>query len=125
MFNKILYTKSDVWDGDKYLVQPSSAVKACRCCGESFYSVEFPNVPEAIDGKLPVCLKCFRSRKSANIVSGILADMSETRICRKCNSVKHITDYLSYRSRANDFDNRCSDCRPAAKAWWDDVESDE
>jgi len=119
MFNKGFYISSEVWVGNDYLIQPDTAAKRCLCCGKLFYAVEFPMIAEVVDGVLPVCIQCFRSRKLADTVSGILNSMAETRICRKCGEEKHITSYLSYRSGTNDFDGRCADCRPAANAWWE------
>lgn len=125
MFTKSDYLKTDVWVGNDYLVQPETAVKRCSCCGILQYTVEFPNVPELIDGKLPVCITCFKSRKRADMVNGIINRIDETRACKKCGEERRLESFMSYRKKYNDFDGKCSSCRPSSPEWWKSIESDD
>lgn len=125
MFTKDSYLKTEFWVNNDYLVQPETATKRCSCCGVLQYTVEFPNVPELIDGKLPVCITCFRSRKRSGIVDGIVNILDETRICKKCGEEKPLVLFMSYRKKYNDFDGRCDTCRPSSPEWWKTAESDD
>lgn len=125
MFTKDGYLKTEIWLGNEYLVQPETATKRCVCCGVLQYTVEFPNVPELVDGKLPVCITCFRSRKQAGVVSGIIDGIDETRTCKKCREDKPLASFMSYRKKYNDFDRRCDSCRPSSPEWWKSIESDD
>lgn len=127
-FTKGGYIKTAVWDGDDYLVQPDTAVKRCRCCGKLKYSVEFINIPELMDGKLPVCLKCYRSRKYKTAVSDIISRLPQTRECRKCEQERPLSLFSQYNAKYNRLDNVCDNCAPARPSFWldgdDETEDD-
>jgi len=118
MFNKADYLKSGVFDGNDYLVQPDG-VKRCACCDELFYSVEFVNWPELVDGKMPVCIKCWRGKIVADKVERILSGVLETRICRKCGTEMSVALFPGYSKRSNTTGDKCPDCAPKMIPFWE------
>lgn len=84
MFDKQQYIESGIYQGDEYLIQPTTAVKKCRCCHELKYSGEYPDWPEYPDGKLSVCRKCARIDEGREIVN----QAGFTQVCRTCKVKK-------------------------------------
>lgn len=123
-FNKKNYIRSGLWMDDDYLVQPETAVKRCRCCGKLFYTADFINIPEIVDGKMPVCIWCYRSRKLSDTVQGIMDGRAEVRMCRKCEMEKPISQFTSYDGRYNKMKDTCQDCTPTPSHWREDGDED-
>ena len=110
MFDKMKYIKQRQWENDDRLLDADTAVKRCQCCGERKYSVEFPNVYEYEDGKLPVCFRCFTKKKTAELAVGIVAENSKIRICRKCDTGYPMENFVQVRVGFWDVSNVCQDC---------------
>jgi hypothetical protein len=119
LFDKKKYIKSGEWEGNEYLVQPDTAVKRCSCCQTYRYSVEFCNLPEVVDGKMPICMFCYRSRNLADVAEGILEGISETRVCNKCEKELPLVEFRSYRKKENKMGNTCRSCVPEMPRYWE------
>lgn len=105
--DKQAYINNQIWLNNPYLLQPETAVKRCQCCDEDKYSSEFPNYDTFEDGKLPVCITCFRMSddKGREIVK-------LTGICLPCAScgVLQTLDRYSYTKRGNTLKTACREC---------------
>ncbi len=104
MFDRMAYIKSNVWNDNEYLLEPVSTVKKCRKCHGLMYSVEFPNLPEAIDGVLDVCMRCFK--KYGKHDAGISIHI---RRCTSCDKEKSICEFR-YTKNHNRINKKCADC---------------
>ena len=121
-FDKNGYINSGIWNGNEYLIDPETAVKRCLCCDELHYSSEFPDLPELVDGKFPVCIYCFKARSKKTAVSEIVNGITGTRLCAECGRDLHISYFTgSYKKSVNQFDKKCSECRPEPTRWWEDA----
>lgn len=117
MFNKQDYIKSKSWELDSSLLNPDTATKSCAFCHDKKYTVEFADVPEFEDGKLPVCTQCLRSLrilrngvKPTDVIDG----REKRRKCVTCDTVKQITAFSYHKSR-NNLSNKCKEC---TGTWW-------
>ena len=124
VFSKDIYIKKGLYENE-YMVNPQSGVKRCRCCDKLFYSVEFINLPEMIDGKMPVCIKCYRSKVLAERADGIMQGLPEVRNCRKCEIDRPISEFRNYSKRTNAMNNICQECSPARPRWWEENENED
>jgi len=113
MFDKKRYIASEVWVGNDYLIQPDTAAKRCRCCEKLFYAVEFPMVPEAVDGSMIICIKCLRSAAKAERVKEIFSTWDLEKTCRKCGQTLPVSFFQGYDGRRNTIKDTCSTCVPA------------
>ena len=83
MFNKQQYLIDKLWRDDIFLVTPNGA-KICRVCNEKKYTVEFIDFALYVDGKLPVCSKCLRSKLLGDFSRSVI-DRSDFRVkCVRC-----------------------------------------
>jgi hypothetical protein len=107
--DKQTYISNNAWKGNPFLIQPETAVKKCQCCEENKYSSEFPDYDHKLflDGKLPVCITCFRMSDDAgrNMVklTGI------TIACKACG-VFQTLDRYSYSKPTNTLRTACRAC---------------
>lgn len=109
MFEINQYTKSNVWKGNKYLVQPDG-VKVCESCGEPLYSCEFADYLDFPDGKLPSCSKCCRKHKKEKAFSFV--DSSGIRIeCKKCKEDKPLSSFVQRAGDWTEIGDQCYECR--------------
>jgi len=104
MLDRVAYIKSDVWDDNEYLVEPVSKVKKCKSCEGLMYAAEFPNFPEAIDGVLPVCMRCFKKYARDN-----LQLVPVFRKCSRCGEDKMVGEFR-YEKNHNRINKKCADC---------------
>lgn len=111
MFDKRTYLQNKSWLQDKYLVTPygTTATKICKCCDTNLFTCEFVDYPEAIDGKLPVCVDCLRSRKNGTLARSMVDDTGFTQKCAKCAGEKRLGEFVMSFSR-NFVTNKCLDC---------------
>ena len=100
-----------------YNVNPTTGTKVCQVCDTDKFTVEFADIPEAIDGKLPVCTECYKSRSKSDWASTMVDSANIARECRKCRSTKSITAF-SYHKSKNNFSDTCQKCTPAAPKFW-------
>lgn len=115
--NKQAYITSQAWLKNPFLVIPpnsaasisASAHKKCQCCKKVKFTSEFPDYEneQLLDGKLPVCTKCFK-----------MADNSGRRIveltgiesmCKVCGVLQTLDRY-SYEKRKNTLKTACMTC---------------
>lgn len=114
MFNKDEYIKSEPWNLDPSLVNPDTATKSCSYCFDIKFTVEFANVPEFTDGKLPICTQCLKSRSKGVSALDVIEDTQITRECRKCHLVKAISSF-SHHKAGNVLHHTCKAC---IGTWW-------
>jgi hypothetical protein len=125
MFSKKVYIASEVWRNNDYLIQPDTAAKKCACCNRLFYAIEFPMVPEAIDGVIPVCGYCLRSRTKKGQVDDILAAWDIERTCRKCGQTLPGGSFRTHNKARNTIENVCLACTPARPAFWKEKDDED
>lgn len=101
------YTKSRVWAGNEYLVQPETAVKQCACCQERKYSSEFVDFDGFIDHKLPACIACLRKRDGSG--RDVVRESGVTTTCRKCEREVLVGD-MSIDYASNRVGKTCMEC---------------
>lgn len=106
-FEIVSYTKSNIWKGNKYLVQPDG-VKCCSICNRKWYSIEYAASDLYVDGKVPVCTKCARSQNKKDKIANLL---KETTACGKCEKDKPLVEYLARKGDWYEVSNQCYDCR--------------
>lgn len=109
--NKQQYIESKKWKNNDRLLQPDTATKRCAVCEELKYSSEFADVPEYddIDGKLPACTDCLKSRSNERNTKMRVLVANHTRKCGKCDTDKEISAF-SYVKLTNTLNKTCKEC---------------
>lgn len=112
-FDKLNYIYQAEWMGNDYLIQPESAAKRCVTCRKVKFTIEFIDYddPKFIDGKIPVCLTCFRSNSPSKRlkVETALRVHGIQKCCLKCAVLRDLTDY-AYNKRNFGLKNNCRHC---------------
>lgn len=108
------YTKSNIWKGNEYLVNPFTAVKRCACCKKLYFSIEFCDHDYYDDHKIPVCNKCVRKR---GVQDKVKKALTETVVieCKSCNKTYSIANFLGRRGDWYDIKRDCENCRSMPK----------
>lgn len=109
MFNKQKYIESKAYERDKYLVQPNSATKICLNCKRTKYTMEFIDCGLFIDGKLPVCTECLRSKTHGDKSRDLINESGITVKCVKCENEK-LVGQMSMYYKKNKVLNVCREC---------------
>lgn len=113
VIDKKAYIASKVWLDDKYLVNPDDATKICKLCQSWLYTVEFLDCDVFVDWKLPVCTRCWQSRKAKDNAYKLVLDTGKTKLCRICNKQKPIVEFVVDYDLTRSFTNRCTECKDA------------
>ncbi len=107
-FNKANYLSKTLWLSDDWLMKPDGS-KKCRVCETQYYSIEFIDYAQYIDGCLPVCKKCLRSTSKGVLNRSIIDESGFTVKCGKCDTVVGLGQMgMSYSS--NKVSNFCWNC---------------
>lgn len=108
MFNKSDYLSKSLWLADDFLMKPDGS-KRCKVCNELHYAIEFIDYIRFLDGKLPVCNKCLRSKLSGVLSRSVIDELGFTIECGKCGTVSRLGEMsMSYSS--NKVSNFCKSC---------------
>lgn len=121
-FDKKEYIKNKSWEHSSGLLNGETAVKQCQLCEKRKYSVEFLDVPEYVDGKIPVCTSCFKKAAKKTAVYVIIQEDLKVRICRKCERERPLEMFLEI-GKDNDLTAVCQSCRSSVEKKLEDTES--
>lgn len=115
--DKQAYIISQAWIQNPFLVIPpntaasvsASAHKKCQCCKKVKFTVEFPDYEneQLLDGKLPVCTKCF---KMANNAGRRIVELTGIEYMCKVCGVLQTLDRYSYAKPKNTLKTACVTC---------------
>jgi protein-arginine kinase activator protein McsA len=103
------YSEKKQWKNDEYLVNGDEGFKKCFFCQEIKYTVEFPNVLEYEDGKLPLCVECFKKEKNQDEIKSFFSINPVRRGCKECEIEKELSEF-SYTKTRNGLNEKCKSC---------------
>jgi protein-arginine kinase activator protein McsA len=103
------YKEQKKWKVDEYLVNGDEGFKKCSLCQGIKYTVEFPNVLEYEDGKLPVCQECYNKAKNQDEIKSFFSTNPVRRGCKECKIEKELSEF-SYTKTRNGLNEKCKSC---------------
>ena len=67
-----------------------NGIKHCLACNKRKYTTWFNDAKEYSDGKLPICMKCYKTKKVDNSLY-----IKATRTCKQCNKEQPLYNFAN------------------------------
>lgn len=120
MFDLNTYIKSQIWENNQFLVQHPTGIKRCECCNKLWYSQEYPESNEFVDGKYPICGFCSKKKKKQDKIHKLVLKYGIFCTCKKCKEDKSVSYFISRQSDWTTVNTNCDTCRVMPKIYGDE-----